>query len=463
MTVVTRFAPSPTGFLHVGGARTAIFNYLYARKNKGKFILRIEDTDTERSKKEYEVEILESMKWLGLDWDAEPIYQTQRFDIYRDYAKRLLAQGKAYKCWATPEELEAMRAAAEAKGEKPMYDRRYRDYKGPDKEGPFVIRFKTPLEGHTVVKDLIKGEVSFDNKEIDDFIILRSNDAPTYNFTVVVDDVEMGVTQVIRGDDHLNNTPKQILIMQALGMPLPAFAHVPMILGPDKAKLSKRHGAVAVTHYRREGYLPEAMLNALVRLGWSHGDQEIFSKEELLNIFDISACGSSASVFDRAKLDHLNNHYIRQKSLEDLNELLKSTYNTDLSCLLKTSSSRKLFEALRERAIRLTDFGSMLQWYLSDTFERDEAGLKETLDALKALPGGQGALQALSDAWSTLSEFNAETSFAALRDTAKNLNLKIPQLAKPVRILLTGNLASPDLGIVMEALGKEKCIQRLRS
>jgi len=463
MSVVTRFAPSPTGFLHVGGARTAIFNYFYARKNGGKFILRIEDTDTERSKKEYEVEILESMKWLGLEWDAEPIYQSQRFDVYRDYAKKLLASGRAYKCWATPEEIDEMRAKAEAEGRKPMYDRRYRDHTGADKDLPFVIRFKTPLDGTTVVKDLIKGDVSFDNKEIDDFIILRSNDTPTYNFTVVVDDVEMGITQVIRGDDHLNNTPKQILVMEALGMALPAFAHVPMILGPDKAKLSKRHGAVAVTNYRDEGYLPEAMLNALVRLGWSHGDQEIFSREDLSSMFDLQHCGSSPSVFDRAKLDHLNNHYIRQKSLEELNDLLKSTYNQDLGMLLKTDSSRKLFEALRERAVRMTDFESMVKWYLGDAFERDESSLKENMDALKALPSGAEAMNKLCESLNALPEFTAETAFGALKETAKSLGLKIPQIAKPVRILLTGNMASPDLGIVMESLGKEKCVKRLLS
>lgn len=461
MTVVTRFAPSPTGFLHVGGARTAIFNYFYAQKNKGKFILRIEDTDTERSKLEYVDEILDSMNWLGLKWDAEPIFQTQRFDIYRSYVQKLLEKGQAYKCWATTEELDEMRTLAESEGRKPMYDRRYRDYKGPDLASPFVVRFKTPLQGQTIVNDLIKGDVTFQNEEIDDFVILRSNNAPTYNFTVVVDDVEMGVTQVIRGDDHLNNTPKQILMMLALGMKLPKYAHVPMILGPDKSKLSKRHGAVAVSQYRSEGYLPEAMLNALVRLGWSHGDQEIFTKEVLSDIFDIQSCGSSPSVFDRAKLDHLNNHYIRQKSLEELSELLKSVYGFDVSEMLKTESSRKLFEALKERVVRMTDFKPMSSWFLGENFEKDTVVLKESMDQLLALPKGNQAIEELKKRWKSLSSFNSESAFGALKEVAKELGLKIPQLAKPVRVLLTGSLASPDLGIVLEALGCDRCVKRL--
>ena len=456
MSVVVRFAPSPTGMLHVGGARTAIFNYFFARSQGGRFILRIEDTDTERSKQEYTNEILDSMKWLGLDWDAEPIYQTQRFELYRSYVAKMLANGTAYKCWATAEEIDAMRAKATAEGKKPMYDRRYRDYTGAEPTGPFVVRFKAPLTGTTVVHDIIKGDVTFANEEIDDFVILRSNDAPTYNFTVVVDDVEMKITHVIRGDDHLNNTPKQILLMQAMGMKIPSYGHVPMILGPDKMKLSKRHGAVAVTNYRNEGYLPEAMLNSLVRLGWSKGDQEIFSKAELSKEFSLDGCGSSPSVFDRAKLDHNNNHYIREKSLEDLTSLLNKTYAIDLSKLLATESSRKLFEALRERAVKLTDFATLASWYLSDEFAHDEASAKELATASKE------ALDALASRWESLSEFSGPKAFDAIKETATTLKLKIPQIAKPVRVLLTGTLASPDLGIVLEALGKSRALERLR-
>lgn len=456
MSVVVRFAPSPTGMLHVGGARTAIFNYFFARSQGGRFILRIEDTDTERSKQEYTDEILDSMKWLGLDWDAEPIYQTQRFDLYRSYVAKMLASGTAYKCWATPEEIDAMRAKATAEGKKPMYDRRYRDFAGTEPGGPYVVRFKAPLTGSTVVHDIIKGDVTFANEEIDDFVILRSNDAPTYNFTVVVDDVEMKITHVIRGDDHLNNTPKQILLMQAMGMKVPAYGHVPMILGQDKMKLSKRHGAVAVTNYRDEGYLPEAMLNSLVRLGWSKGDQEIFSKSELSREFSLDGCGSSPSVFDRAKLDHNNNHYIREKSLEELAALLKKTYLLDLSKLLETESSRKLFEALRERAVKLTDFTALSSWFLSDEFARDEASAKELATASKE------ALDALAAKWELLSEFSGPKAFDAIKETATTLKLKIPQIAKPVRVLLTGTLASPDLGVVLEALGKTRALARLR-
>ncbi|MEO5666487.1 MAG: glutamate--tRNA ligase [Bdellovibrionota bacterium] len=459
MSVVVRFAPSPTGMLHVGGARTAIFNYFFARSQGGRFILRIEDTDTERSKQEYTDEILDSMKWLGLDWDAEPIYQTQRFDIYRDYVRKMLADGTAYKCWATAEEIDSMRAKATAEGKKPMYDRRYRDYTGAEPSGPYVVRFKTPLTGTTVVHDLIKGDVTFSNEEIDDFVILRSNDAPTYNFTVVVDDVEMKITHVIRGDDHLNNTPKQILLMQAMGFKIPNYGHVPMILGADKMKLSKRHGAVAVTNYREEGYLPESMLNALVRLGWSKGDQEIFSKSELCKDFPLAGCGSSPSVFDRAKLDHLNNHYIREKSLEDLCALLKKTYLVDLSPLLASESSRKLFEALRERAVRMTDFSALAEWYLRNDFARDEASTKEVMATAP-----REALEALATKWSAVpdSEFSGVKAFEMIKETATTLKLKIPQLAKPVRVLLTGTLASPDLGIVLEALGKTRALERLR-
>jgi glutamyl-tRNA synthetase len=459
MSVVVRFAPSPTGMLHVGGARTAIFNYFFARAHGGRFILRIEDTDTERSKQEYTDEILDSMKWLGLDWDAEPIYQTERFDLYRSYVRKMLNAGTAYKCWATAAEIDEMRAKAQAEGKKPMYDRRFRDFKGPEPAGPYVVRFKAPLTGTTIVHDLIKGDVSFANEEIDDFVILRSNDAPTYNFTVVVDDVEMGISHVIRGDDHLNNTPKQIMLMNALGMKVPHYAHVPMILGSDKVKLSKRHGAVAVTNYREEGYLPEAMLNALVRLGWARGDQEIFSKADLAAEFKLEGCGSSPSVFDRTKLDHLNNYYIREKSVEELSDLLKLSYGVDLSPLLATPSSRKLFEALRERAVKLTDFASLSCWYLDNNFVRDEASMKEIVATTP-----RDALDALAGKWAAIAtaDFSGPKAFEAIKETANNLKLKIPQLAKPVRVLLTGTLASPDLGIVLEALGRDRALERLR-
>ncbi len=454
--IITRFAPSPTGMLHVGGARTAIFSYLLARRHNGKFILRIEDTDVERSKKEFESEILDSMKWLGLDWDADPIYQSQRFDVYRSYIQKMLKAGTAYKCWATPEELAAMREKATAHGKKPMYDRRYRNFTGTEPSGSFVVRFKTPLDGETILKDLVKGDICFQNQEIDDFIILRSDNTPTYNFTVVIDDYEMKISHVIRGDDHVNNTPKQILMMQALGFDLPEFAHVPMILGPDKAKLSKRHGAVAVSQYREQGYLPTAMLNALLRLGWSHGDQEFFSKDQMISLFDLSGCGKSPSVFDVAKLDHLNNQHMKAMDREELVNLLRNNYGTDLSTLLNGDASIKLFDALVERAVRLTDFKDLSAWYFEESFVRDQKTIDSNVSACPA-----AALEALKVQWQGCADFTGENAFACIKTVATEQALKIPVIAKAVRVLLTGTLASPDMGIVLAALGKDRAVERL--
>ncbi|MBS1985110.1 MAG: glutamate--tRNA ligase [Bdellovibrionales bacterium] len=458
--VRVRFAPSPTGLLHVGGARTAIFNYFFAKHHGGQFILRIEDTDTERSRKEWEDEILQSMQWLGLKWDEGPFYQTKRFDDYRAYAHKLLEAGHAYRCTCTTEELTEMRAVAEAAGRKPMYDRRCRDKKSIEAGKPFVVRFKTPLAGEVVVKDLIRGDVHFANEECDDFIILRSNDTPTYNFTVVVDDIDMRISHVIRGDDHLSNTPKQILIMQALGWTPPAFAHVPMILAPDKTKLSKRHGAVAVSQFRTEGYLPEAMVNTLVRLGWSKGDQEIFSYTELAASFDLDACGVSGSVFDRSKLDSLNAHYLRQRSPESLAAILKQDFQFDVSALLASPGGLKLFLALRERAVRLPDLIAGTKWYFTDTVERDPASVAAALTEVKA-----GAVETLTELLRALpdADFVAEKIAPLFKEAAAKIGGKMPDVAKPARVLLTGTLQSPDIGLVVEALGKTRTLARLNS
>ena len=454
--IVTRFAPSPTGMLHLGGARTAVFSYLFARRNSGKFILRIEDTDVERSKKEFEDEILDSMSWLGMEWDEDPIYQTQRFDIYRKYVQQLLDEGKAYKCWSTSEEVDAMREKAKAEGRKPMYDRTYREYSGPEPGGEFVVRFKTPLDGETVVNDLIKGKVVFQNKEMDDFIILRSNNIATYNFTVVVDDCEMGVSHVIRGDDHLNNTPKQILMMNALGFDVPEFAHAPTILAPDKSKLSKRHGAVAVSQYREQGYLPATILNALLRLGWSHGDQEVFEKEEMISLFNLEGCGKSPSVFDATKLDHLNNEHMKKMDQGELLELLKTTYNTDLFALLESDGSKNLLTALVDRAVKLTDFKEMASWYFDEQFQKDDSLVEKNVKPCPA-----DAIVSLKNRFQDLSDFNGATAFGEIKAVAKDHEVKIPVVAKAVRVLLTGTMASPDMGIVMEGLGKDRVISRL--
>ncbi len=320
--MILRFAPSPTGFLHIGGARTALFNWLLARNKGGKFILRIEDTDQVRSTKESIDAILEGMTWLGLDWDEGPIYQTDRITMYREHAERLIREGKAYYCYCTPEELEEKRQKALQEKRKPKYDGHCRNLESPIPGRTPAIRFKAPQEGKTVLPDLIKGTMEFDNAEMDDLVILRSDGWPTYNFSVVVDDATMGITHVIRGDDHVNNTPRQILLYQAFGYPLPQFAHVPMILGADKARLSKRHGATSVMAYKDMGYLPQALVNYLVRLGWSHGDQEVFTKEELIRNFSLENVGKSAAVFNQEKLNWLNGVYIRQEKPEILAELL---------------------------------------------------------------------------------------------------------------------------------------------
>lgn len=465
-----RFAPSPTGLLHVGGARTAIFDYFFARRFGGVFVLRIEDTDTERNRKEWEEEILFSMKWLGLKWDEGPFYQTQRFDLYRDYARRLVERDLAYRCTCSIEEVEAMRKRAEAEGRKPMYDRTCRERKiqegprGPKGElrtadgKPFVVRFKTPLDGEVVVKDLIHGDVPFANKECDDFVILRSNDTPTYNFTVVVDDIDMKITHVVRGDDHLSNTPKQILLMQAFGWKPPEYGHVPLILAPDKTKLSKRHGAVAVSQFREEGYLPEAMVNCLVRLGWSHGDQEIFSAEELTKLFSLEGCGKSGAVFDRTKLDSLNAHYIKQKRPEELVGLVKANHGLDLTALLTRPGGLKLLKALQERAVRLTDFVSGASWYVKEDFARDAASLEAVRKDLK--PGAVDALRAKLQSMPE-GDFVSEKIGPAFKEAAATFGGKMPDVAKPARVLLTGTLQSPDIGVVVESLGKARTLERL--
>src|SRR4030042_2365529 len=321
-TVRVRFAPSPTGYLHIGGARTALFNYLYAKHNKGAFILRIEDTDRTRSTEEYISAIIEGMKWLNLDWDEGPYRQVERFDVYRSYTEKLLEEGKAYYCYCSPEELEQRRKEALAKGKSPKYDGRCRDLKEPVPERKPAVRFRMPQEGETIVNDLIRGRIVFDNTHLDDLIIMRSDETPTYNFTVVVDDVDMNITHVIRGDDHINNTPKQIHIYNALGYKVPLFAHLPMILGPDKTRLSKRHGATSVIAYKEMGYLPDALVNYLVRLGWSYGDQEVFTRDELINYFSFENIGKSSAVFNPEKLLWLNSQYIIKSNPKELGELV---------------------------------------------------------------------------------------------------------------------------------------------
>jgi glutamyl-tRNA synthetase len=456
-----RFAPSPTGFLHVGGARTALFNYLLARKSGGKFVLRIEDTDTERNKPEFEAEILKSMKWLGLSWDEGPHYQSKRFDSYRKYANQLVEKNKAYRCFCSESEVEEMRKVAEAQGRKPMYDRRCRDLPAlPNETRPYCVRIKSPLSGDIVVNDAIKGEVRVQATELDDFVILRTNNTPTYNFTVVVDDVEMGITQVLRGEEHLNNTPKQLVLFEAMGFKPPGFAHVPLILAPDKTKLSKRHGAVAVSHYKDLGYLSEALVNYLAKLGWSQGDRELYSLEELIQNFSMEGLGTSGSVFDVTKLSWFNAQYLHKMPLPEIGARLSEISDVPFMELLKSESSKKLVEALVARAHTLRDIESQLNWYLSDNFKIEETLIETVLkpsnkDLLKKFATEKLPLLESQNLW------NSEKLSATLKDTCKEWQIKMPDLAKPLRVALTGNLQSPDMGLVMEVLGLSKIQNRV--
>lgn len=455
MSIVTRFAPSPTGQLHIGGARTAIFSWLLARQAGGRFLLRIEDTDTVRSQAAYTEGILASMKWLGLDWDDEPIYQTQRFDIYNQYIDRMVEAGSAYWCSCTPEEVEAMRETARANGTKPKYDGRCRERglgPGPGR----VVRLKAPLGGSTIMDDLVHGPVSFENTELDDMILRRSDNTPTYNLAVVVDDATMGVTHVIRGDDHINNTPKQILIYNALGFPLPVFGHVPMILGPDKKKLSKRHGATAVYEYEAEGILPEAMLNCLVRLGWSFGDQEVFTREELVQHFSIKALGKSASVFDREKLLWLNQHYIKECPLDRLADLLEPHLATRGFDNVDREYLKAFLPLLQPRSRTLLEMADQCAMFLAEEPEVDaQAAAKFLTDDVKP------HLAALAAIFAAAPAFSQEPLEAAAKAYLDEKELKFKTVAQPLRVALTGRTASPGLFEMMQAMGRERVLARL--
>lgn len=456
-TVVTRFAPSPTGHLHIGGARTAIFCWLLARHHGGKFVLRIEDTDLERSKQEYTDSILASMRWLGLDWDGEPEYQSKRFDLYNRYIDRLLETGHAYWCSCTPEEVERMREEARAKGEKPCYNGHCRDAglgPGPGR----VVRLKAPREGRTVFNDMVKGLISVDNSELDDMVLRRADGSPTYNMAVVVDDAEMGITHVLRGDDHVNNTPKQILIYQALGKPLPVFGHVPMILGPDKQKLSKRHGAKAVIEYQRDGLLPEALVNYLVRLGWSHGDDEIFSLDELKRVFPEGRLSSSAAAFDMDKLMWLNGQHMRHASVERLVELV-APFVEELG--LENVSRQRLApmaELLRERAANLKDMARDMRFMLipASELEYDQAAVAKQLT-----PEAREHLAALRSRFAALADFNREAVHDILQNYVQETGVKFKVVGSAMRVAIVGAMSGPDISAVMEIIGKDDSLARI--
>jgi len=459
--VRVRFAPSPTGVLHIGGVRTALFNWLFARQQKGVFVLRIEDTDQSRSTDESIHAIIEGMKWVGLDWDEGPFRQTERMDLYRSHAMQLLEKGQAYWCACKAEELDARRKEAEVKGLSPKYDGRCRDRGLTNPAGDAALRFKAPQEGETLVDDLIKGKIVFDNNVQDDLIILRSNGYPTYNFSVVVDDALMHITHVVRGDDHLTNTPRQVPIFQALGFPVPQFGHLPMILGSDKARLSKRHGATSIMAYKELGYLPDAMVNYLVRLGWSHGDQELFTRQELIEKFSWKNVQTSPAVFNPEKLLWVNAEYIKisppAQVAQALVPLLEGAGLTDEVQAVLAGWLAQLVVLVKERAKTLVEMVDWVRPYFGQAVTFDEEAARKFLTP--AIAPILGQLLMRFEAFPAFSKQQWEEAFKAL---VEEEGMKMGQLAQPVRVALTGRTASPGLFDVMEVLGRDRTLFRLR-
>lgn len=455
-TMVTRFPPSPTGYLHIGGARTALFNWLLARRNGGRFVLRIEDTDTARSTPEMTQAILDGMSWLGLDWDEGPYFQSERTERYNLAIEKLLETGHAYYCECTPEEVDAMREKARAEGKKPRYNGCCRDkHLGPG-EGR-VVRFKAPT-GTCAWHDMVKGDISMEYEEmVDDFIIRRANGSPMYNLAVVVDDAEMGMTHILRGEDHLSNNPKQIALYQALGYDVPEFGHVPMIFGNDRKKLSKRHGAMGVMEYEKMGFLPEAMVNYLVRLGWGHGDQEIFTQEELISCFDTHGLNSSPAMFDMKKLESVNAHYIKEASIDRLVELL-DRHLKDLGISAAPEKLAQIVPLYQPRAVTMRDMAEQCSFFLEDdeTLEYDPKGMKKHLKpaACELLTEVRGMLAELPD-------FEEETLDKALNAFVETKEIKFGKIAQPIRVAVTGRTFSPGLHETLHVLGKDKSLRRI--
>ena len=465
--VVTRFAPSPTGFLHIGGARTALFNWLYAKKRGGKMLLRIEDTDRERSTEPAIEAILEGLKWLGIDWDGETAYQFTRAARHREVAEQLLASGNAYRCYCTPDELREMREQARAEGKTRLYDGRWRD-RDPSDAPPGVkptIRLKAPLTGETAVEDQVQGRVVWQNENLDDFVLLRSDGNPTYMLAVVVDDHDMGISHIIRGDDHLNNAARQTQIYQALGWTVPVMSHIPLIHGPDGSKLSKRHGALGVEAYRAMGYLPEALRNYLVRLGWSHGDQEIFSTQEMIDAFDLPAIGRSAARFDFAKLENLNGHYIRTsddkvllRSFEDVLQFVPD--GAAIKAKLNDTTRAQLLQAmpgLKERAKTIVELIDSAKFIFAERPLEMEPKAAAVLT-----PETRQLIGRLRAALESVKPWSAENTEAAMRDFAEQNGLKLGGVAQPLRVALTGRITSPGIFEVLAVLGRDTCLERLR-
>jgi glutamyl-tRNA synthetase len=456
-SVRTRFAPSPTGYLHIGGIRTALFSWLYARHNRGTFILRIEDTDRERSTQEAVDIILDGMRWLGLDADEGPYYQSQRGERYQDVIRQLLQSGNAYYCYCSKEDLEQMRTAAMARGDKPRYDGRCRKRSAaPAQGGKPVVRFKNPLTGDVVIEDLIQGRVVYQNSELDDLIIARSDGSPTYNLTVVADDIDMAITHVLRGDDHLNNTPRQINIFTALGAALPAYGHIPLILGQDGRKLSKRDGAASVLEYRNRGILPEALLNYLVRLGWSHGDQEIFTVDDMIRLFDVVDVNKAAAAINPDKLLWLNQHYLKLSSGNRLAGLLQphlSAHSIDTSV---GPPVEKLCEVQKERVKSLAEMAEQSRYFYQDftEFEKSAAQKHLTAPVLKPLRNLQLALADLAD-------WTAPAIHQVIEQVASSSGVKLGKIAQPLRVAVTGTGISPSIDVTVELIGRERTLRRL--
>lgn len=455
---ITRFAPSPTGYLHIGSVRTALFCWLWAKKQKGKFILRIEDTDRERSTEEAVQVILDGLQWLGLDWDEGPIYQTHRFDRYKLIAKQLLEKEQAYKCYCTKERLEVLREQQVAAKEKPRYDGYcLRFPHPPHADMPYVIRFKTPQMGTMSFKDIVKGKIEFQNNELDDLIIVRSDGTPTYNFTVVVDDWDMGVTHVLRGDDHVNNTPRQIHILEALGAKIPEYGHMPMLLSSDGKKLSKRTGAASVLDYKEQGFLPKALLNYLVRLGWSHGDQEIFSQEEMIQLFDIHAINVAQTAINQEKLLWLNQHYLKTEPEQEIAEQLVWIMEKRGIDLQKGPALTEVVKAQRERCKTLVEMADKSQFLYQDEI-MIPGDLANKHFNRAAIP----AMRALLDRLKDLSDWTAATIHDVMSSVIAELDIKLGLIAQPVRIAATGTTVSPPVDVTLYLLGKERTVQRLQ-
>ena len=456
MSVVTRFAPSPTGYLHVGGARTALYSWLYAKSLGGEFILRIEDTDIERSSPQAKQAILDGMQWLGLNHDKGPYYQTDRFDTYNKFIDQLLKQGHAYKCFMSSEELDATRAQQEEQGEKPRYPGTWRDRNDHPENQPYAIRFKNPKSGEVVFDDHVRGEIRISNTELDDLVIRRSDGAPTYNFCVVIDDWEMGVSHVVRGEDHINNTPRQINILKALGAPVPEYAHVSMILGDDGKKLSKRHGAVSVMQYRDSGYLPQAVLNYLVRLGWSHGDQEIFSVDEMINLFSLDHISKSASAFNTEKLIWLNQHYIKTLPPAEVAEHARWHFEDQN---IDTSTGPDLSDLIRVQADRvdtLKELASVSRYFYEDFAEFDPSAAKKHLRVV-----AKANLIAVQAKLEALTSWDSAIIGQAINDTAADLDIGMGKIGMPLRVAVTGSGNSPALDVTLALLKQTQVVQRI--